>query len=106
MCGAQKTHGRGVRNRRLAVPAIRSSPGFSKIGFAIHYLCKQEVCSKSLVRVNTSIGALDQVIENWSHLCKLYNNQKEYGLVTSGCRKETTSAIRHKAGLGAAAAAA
>lgn len=56
--------------------------------------------------VYTSICALDQVIENWSHLCKLYNNQEEYGSVTPGCRKETSSAIRHKAGLEAAAAAA
>jgi hypothetical protein len=53
--------------------------------------------------VYTSICALDQVIENWSHLCKLYNNQKEYGSVTPGCGKETSSVIRHKAGLEAAA---
>lgn len=66
---------------------------------------QQELCSKSLVRVYTSICALDQVIENWSHLCKLYNNQEEYGSVTPGCRKETSSAIRHKAGLEAAAVA-
>lgn len=78
---------------------IRSSPCFSHIKFEIHYLCKQELCGKSLVRVYTSICALDQVIENWSHLCKLYNNQEEYGSVTPGCRKETSPVIRHKAGL-------
>lgn len=58
------------------------------------------------VRVYTSICAFDQVIENWSHLCKLYNNQKEYGSVTPGCGKETSSTIRHKAGVEAAAVAA
>lgn len=83
----------------LVVLGIRSSPCFSHIRFEIHYLCKQELCGKSLMRVYTSICALDQVIENWSHLCKLYNNQEEYGLVTPGCRKETSPVIRHKAGL-------
>lgn len=93
----------GIRNHGQAVFGIRSNPCFSKIRFEIHYLCKQELCSKSLVRVYTSICVLDQVIENWSHLCKPYNNQKEYGSVTPGCRKETSSAIRHKAGLETAA---
>lgn len=88
------------------MPGIRSSPGFSKRGFEIHYPCKQGLCSKALVRVYTSICALDQVIENWSHLCKLCNNQEECGSVTPGCRKETSLVIRHKAGLEAAAAAA
>ena len=88
------------------MPGIRSSSCFGNTGFAIHSLCKQELCSKSSARVNTSICALDHVIENWSHLCKLYDNQKEYGSVTPGCSKETTSAIRHKAGLEAAAASA
>lgn len=93
----------GIRNHGQAVFGIRSSPSFNKIRFEIHYLCKQELCSKSLVRVYTSICVLDKVIENWSHLCKPYNNQKEYGSVTPGCRKETSSAIRHKAGLETAA---
>lgn len=57
------------------------------------------------MRVYTSICALDQVIENWSHLCKLYTNQEEYGSVTPGFGKETSSGIRHKTGLGAASAA-
>lgn len=71
-----------------------------------HYPCKRGLCSKALVRVYTSICALDQVIENWSHLCKLYNNQEEGGSVTPGCKKETSLVIRHKAGLEVAAAAA
>lgn len=96
----------GVRNHGLAVRGIRSSPCFSNSGFEIHYLCKQELGSKSAVRVYTSICALDQVSENWPNLCKLYNNQKEYGSVTPGCGKETSSMIRHKAGLEAAAVSA
>lgn len=88
------------------MPGIRSSPGFSKRGFEIHYPCKQGLRSNALVRVYTAICALDQVIENWSHLCKLCNNQEECGSVTPGCRKETSFVIRHKAGLEAAAAAA
>lgn len=91
----------GVRNHRLVVPRVRSNPCFSNIRFVINYVCKQGLCNKSSVRMDSSICALDQVIENWSHLCKLYNNQEEYGSVTPG-RKETSSAIRHKAGLEAA----
>lgn len=91
--------------RGKELPRIRSNPCFSNIGFEIHYLCKQGLCSKSSVRVYTSICARDQVIENWSHLCKLYTNQEEYGSVTPGFGKETSSGIRHKAGWGAAAAA-
>lgn len=68
---------RGKESWGWQVPRIRSSPGVHSIGFEICYLCKKEVCGKSLVRVYVSIRALDQVIENWSHLCKLYNNQEE-----------------------------
>lgn len=81
------------------VPGIRSSPGFSNIEFEIRYLCKQGLCSKSLVRAHAAICASDQVIENWSHFCKLCNKQEEGGSVTPGCGKETSSGIRHKAGL-------
>lgn len=83
----------GIRDHQLSELRIRSSPCYSNTGFEIDYICKEglKASNKSSVSVDTPICSLGQVIENWSHLCKLYNYQKKYGSVTP----ETSTVIRH-----------
>lgn len=92
----------GVRDHKLSELRIRSSSWYSNTGFEINYICKQGLSNKSSVRVDTPICSSGQVIENWSHLCKLYNYQEKYGSVTPGCKKETSTVIRHNVMLEAA----
>lgn len=92
----------GVRDHKLSELRIRSSPCYSNTGFEINYICKQGLGNKSSVRVDTPICSLGQVIENWLHLCKLCNYLKKYGSVTPGCKKGTSTVIRHNVLLEAA----
>lgn len=82
LCSEYTVQGRvwggvGMGNHKLAERRIRSSPYYTNIGFEINYICRIEPCNKFSVRVDL-LSSLDQVIENWSHLCKPYNNQEKW----------------------------